>query len=697
MAGARLDAGAVGALGVGSGARASHPWAARSVEALAVCVAVAAIAVGASARTATVWVASCGVAIWSLSGLVCAARRAISLGMLLVASGAVVLVAVAAHEADYEWLTATGVALIPAVVLVLALSLPDGRLQGARRWILAVAGLVVAAVAIPAIGSDLELGAVAAESVVLGAVAALEFTRSCRAAGAVHRARLQMQAVGALITAVVCTVALALAALLDWPSSPGIVCLAATAAIPAAIAASTVPAATAHADRLLVHAIVSAGLSMVVGSVYLAVVIGFGSTPAKDERALLGLSVLAGLVAVILAGPTRRRLYEVANERVYGERHAPDEAMRTFGGRMSRAVPMDELLLQLVESLKKTMNLDVAEIWTGTGGVLDLAVSVPARSVPPRITLTGEEIAVVTRARVQGNAWLQVWVPELLDGRGSQLVRVVSVAHLGELHGVIVLERAADGTPFSDEEETALAELARQVGLALHNVKLDSALQASLEELADRNAELEASRKRIVAASDDARRKIERNLHDGAQQHLVALAVKVSLVKDLLAGDPTTASTMLDELRLELQTTLGELRELAHGIYPPLLRDRGLVEALRAAANRSPLQTVVQCDLEDRLAPDVEAAVYFCCVEAIQNAAKHAGDGATISLSVVAEDEELTFVVADDGVGFDVASGAAEGHGFVNMRDRLGAISGELVVSSTPGVGARIEGRVPLQ
>ena len=137
----------------------------------------------------------------------------------------------------------------------------------------------------------------------------------------------------------------------------------------------------------------------------------------------------------------------------------------------------------------------------------------------------------------------------------------------------------------------------------------------------------QASRLRIVTTADESRRQIERNLHDGAQQHLVALAVKVGLVKTLLGSDPDTATLMVDELRGDVQAALDELRELAHGIYPPLLRDRGLGEALLNAANRSPLRTMVSADGVQRHDTDIEAAVYFCCLEAMQNAGKYAGAG----------------------------------------------------------------------
>ena len=301
---------------------------------------------------------------------------------------------------------------------------------------------------------------------------------------------------------------------------------------------------------------------------------------------------------------------------------------------------------------------------------------------------------MVTRAGVTGNAWLEVWLPALLEDRPPSQLRVAPASHSGELLGLLVIERAADGDHFTDEDDRVLTELARQVGLALHNVKLDSALQESLENLKRANEDLRTSRARIVATGDAERRKIERNLHDGAQQHLVALAVNLRLTKDILADDPEAAAEMLDALGEAVKDTIQELRDLAHGIYPPLLMDAGLSEALRAAANRSPLGVSVAADGIGRYTTEVEAAVYFCCLEALQNAAKHAPDS-SVSISLVESDGVLRFSVKDDGPGFDVATATA-GHGHVNMNDRLGAIGGTVEWRSAPGEGAEISGTIPV-
>jgi signal transduction histidine kinase len=585
-----------------------------------------------------------------------------------------------------------------AALFHLAIGLPDGRL-GRRRALLvaggyvaaAAVGLVVAAEA-PAVPAAPLVGL----SLVMAAVASAVIVRRCRRATARDRARLQWAGWAALTTSAVGLAAWALSGLTGWPEHVPIVVVVASVTVPAALVMSTVDRALGAIGRILVHTIVATGMLALVTGVYVLVVVGLRGLPTGEERPVLTLSLVAAAIVGIFSLPVRRRLESFANLRVYGEREAPEVALRTFATRMSRAVPMDELLLQLTEILRKTMALSTAEVWTGSDGTYELAVSVPDRTAP-RLVLGPDERSVAARAHVSGNTWLAVWVPALLAGRDGATVRVAPIAHLGELLGFIVAERRVTDTEFDEEEDRVLSDLARQLGLALHNVRLDTALQASLDELQVRNAELVASRARIVAAADESRRGIERNLHDGAQQHLVAMAVKLGLARQLLDADEATAATMLEELRTDVQVTLTELRELAHGIYPPLLRTRGLQEALQAAANRAPLPTSVVAEGVPRVDPDIEAAVYFCCLEAIQNAGKHAGDGAQVTVTIDHTDGVLHFTVTDDGAGFDgaILAAGAGGHGFVNMEDRLGAFGGTLKVTSAPGEGTSVDGRVP--
>ena len=219
---------------------------------------------------------------------------------------------------------------------------------------------------------------------------------------------------------------------------------------------------------------------------------------------MLGLSIAGAATAALLWVPARERLQDYANRRVYGEQHAPDEVLRTFGSRLTRALPLDELLLQLAESLKKTMDLDVAEVWTRSGGGSSARCRCPTAATPSCPIATEEE-TVVARAGVSGPAWIRVWLPALLPQDDPELdppIRVAPVTNSGELLGLIVVRRAVGDTPFNEDDDQALTELARQVGLALHNVKLDSALQDSLDEVRRQADELRRSRARIVEATD---------------------------------------------------------------------------------------------------------------------------------------------------------------------------------------------------
>jgi len=235
---------------------------------------------------------------------------------------------------------------------------------------------------------------------------------------------------------------------------------------------------------------------------------------------------------------------------------------------------------------------------------------------------------------------------------------------------------------------------AQRAELAAHNAQLGSALEASVAQLHRQAAELQASRSRIVAAADSERRRIERNLHDGAQQRLTALAIKLSLAAELTGCDLDQARSLLAELRADVRETADELRCLAHGIYPPLLAESGLPAALSAAARWSTLPITVQAAPLGRYPAEIEATLYFCCLEAMQNACKHAGDGATLGLRVWQDGAALVFDVTDDGRGFD-ASGRRLGAGFVNMEDRLRALGGRLRVESAPGRGTRVTGELP--
>ena len=591
-------------------------------------------------------------------------------------------------------------ALLPAVALHFLLALPNGFLAtaGRRRGVIAMY-VTSAAVGIALLADRdrvIMWPVILLWLVAFGCGIAGAHSRYV-SAGATDRRRMQWVGWALAVGAEAVLVVIALSALTSHPDHPAAWAVAVTGVVPLALIASTFSKAVARVDRLVTYTVSLAGLTALVVGVYAVVVLALGRSPQGSERTLLLLSMGAAALAALIWLPARRWLNDTVNRVVYGERVSPDESLRTWGSRLTRAIPMDELLLQLCESLRKTMNLVSAEVWTGANGHYEWATGVPHRAPAP--LMVGEkERPVVARAGVSGGRWLEIWLPDILGPHRSAAVRVAPLAHQGELLGLIVGRRSDDGDAFTEEDDRVLAELARQVGLALHNVQLDSALQASLAELRLANEELRASRSRIVAAGDAERRKLERNLHDGAQQHLVALAVKLRLAKDAVEDDPPGAIEMMDELRGDIQDAIQELRALAHGIFPPLLVSGGLTEALPAAAGRAALPTTAEVAGLRRYPSEVEAAVYFCCLEALQNAGKHAGEGAKAKLRVWEDDGVLHFEVSDNGVGFTPAADASGslGHGFVNMADRLGAIDGSVDVQSSPGHGATISGHVPL-
>jgi len=246
-------------------------------------------------------------------------------------------------------------------------------------------------------------------------------------------------------------------------------------------------------------------------------------------------------------------------------------------------------------------------------------------------------------------------------------------------------------------ESTHPVTLRTVLVVALFVPVLVSVLVAGLRDyvirLRDRTHELEESRARLAVAAIEARRSIERDLHDGAQQRLATIAVNLGRATRLWDQDPTQARTIVHGLQDQLEAAIRDLRDLAHGIYPPILGERGLVGALPAAARRTVLPCTVDVHGLGRHSPSVEAAVYFCCTEAIHNADRHSGGSI---ISVQASDEEgpgrgLRFSISDDGHGFDPAS-VRSAHGLTGMRDRIRAAGGELRIISAPGRGTTVEG-----
>ena len=510
---------------------------------------------------------------------------------------------------------------------------------------------------------------------------------------AIQSAERRLLAAGLMIGVITLAMLTITRVLLAWPSRLEVGLALSALPIPIAGALCTGRRIRQRADQILVHSVGTAGAIALVTTIFLVIVVGLGRVPDDDERSLVLLAMAGAAAAALAFEPARRALTSGVRQRLSGSHDDRDAVLKVFGQRIRRDIPLAEVLLQSAEALRRSMDLDGSEIWTGREGRLERTASVPER--PGRVlALDAETCHVAARAGVVGPAWLRVWMPELAGDRSEVHQRAVPLGFGGELLGLVLVERNGD-RDFSGQEEEVLAELGRQMGLALHNTQLDLALQDTLDEVRRQAAEIQASRRRLVQAADGERRRIERDLHDGAQQHLVALSVNLRLARDMVGDAPEAAVEMLDELHVMVKDTVQELRDLAHGIYPPLLMDSGLPHALRAAASRNPLEVSVEADITERFSPDVEAAVYFCCLEALQNAAKHA-PGAEVVIRLWTDAGGLLFEVADNGPGFDVEA-KGRGHGFVNMADRLGAIGGTVQWDSVPGQGTRVSGALPVK
>ena len=457
----------------------------------------------------------------------------------------------------------------------------------------------------------------------------------------------------------------------DWVGNIvwGIFLLSLAIGIPFAVTIAILKYHLYEIDVVISKTIVYALLAAFIGGVYVAIVVGVSALiPIGADSPLLSIAA-TGIVALTFQ-PARDRVQRFANRIVYGQRSTPYEVLTRFSDRIGNTYANDDVLPRTARVIAEGVNAERTTIW------LHLADELRPSAGWPEIDPMASPVKLEddTRPEVPGE-------------------HVAEIRYQGTLLGAISVDKRR-GDPLNPGEVRLVDDLAAQAGLVVSNVRLTADLEARLDVITHQAAELRASRQRIVAAQDEERRRLERNIHDGAQQHLVALAVKLRLARGLLASDPEKARTMLQETAGQIDEALETLHALALGIYPPRLEADGVATALMARYETSDLPVTFHADGVGRYPLDTEAAVYFCVLEALQNAAKYARAGA-IDVTFVQRDGVLAFEVVDDGAGFDTDA-HVNGTGLHGMRDRLAVLGGDVALTSAPGRGTSIRGHVPL-
>ncbi|HLZ26570.1 MAG TPA: sensor histidine kinase [Chloroflexota bacterium] len=418
--------------------------------------------------------------------------------------------------------------------------------------------------------------------------------------------------------------------------------------LPVAVAVAILRYRLYDFDAVISKTIVYAGLAFFITAAYVLLVVGVGTLIGAATQANLLLSVLATAVVAIAFQPVRLRVQALADRLVFGRRTNPNTVLSHISQMVAASASTEQVLSRLLELAGAATGAAASAVYMEAGSQRHLAARWPAG---------GEDVG--------GHS-----VPITYQGKG-----------LGEL----VIQRAETPTP---AEERLLADVAAQAGLLVRNLRLTADLEARVEELAE-------SRRRIVAAQDAERRRLERDIHDGVQQQVVALMAKLRLARNQVNRQSALAAGTLDEVQADAGRLLDDLRELASGIHPVVLTDGGIIAALRSRADHLPLQVVIEADPEvrQRRYPEaVEAAGYFIACEALANVLKHAG-AARATVGIRAEDHCLALSVRDDGRGFDLS--AVKPSGLRGLEDRAAALGGRLEVSSCPGSGTTVTALLP--
>jgi signal transduction histidine kinase len=574
------------------------------------------------------------------------------------------------------WIWAPAAIVTTTFVLLL---FPDGRLPS-RRWRLAwwlaalSAALLTAVIALspgavndfPTLANPYEVNAFrffnirAFNWLVLIPVAAIvvsgiSLVLRLRAARGDEREQLKWIAMAGVFLAVVFVAAILGPA--STPTALSVLLALAFTSVPVAAGIAILKYRLYDIDLVINRTVMYGVLAAFFTAVYVAIVVGIGAAVGSTSNRFL--TILAAVIIAVAFQPVRERARRFANRLVYGKRATPYELLSEFSERLAGEYSTEDVLPRLVRMLVSGTGAQRARVWLRVGDELRLSAAWPE----------GANADAVVSLPSSSNELPEIPAEPL----------AFPVRHQGELLGALTVAMPA-GNALTHVQEKLLRDISSQAGLMLRNVRLI--------------AELRASRQRLVAAQDAERRRLERNIHDGAQQQLVAFAVKLGLARSLATRDAVQADVLLQELQAGVQDTLDDLRDLARGIYPPLLADQGLVVALQGQARKGAMPVDVDGGGLGRLPQEMEAAIYFCCLEALQNIAKYAG-ASKAEINFAHADGSLVFRVQDDGRGFDPAA-TQRGSGLQNMEDRLAALGGTLVISSSPGAGTTLTGTVPL-
>ncbi len=427
------------------------------------------------------------------------------------------------------------------------------------------------------------------------------------------------------------------------------------AAIPISLAVAITRYRLFDIDLVISRTLLFAGLIGFITLVYAGLVAGLGSVVGG---AGLGWSIAATAIVAVVFEPVRSRIQRWVNRLVYGQRATPYEVLADLTGRLARTEREEGLLDRMATRVAEGTGADRVVVWTATADGFEPLATEPAE-LAPRSTET------------------LLW-----DLPGV----AVPIEHDGEVLGALSVETRR-GEALSGTERRLIDDLTGSVGLAMRRRRLDEELERKARELAD-------SRRRLVGAQDEERRRLERELGRGVQQQVMALGEQLEVVEaKARASGLDQVAVFLNQMSNEAQNAIGQIRALAHGIYPPLLEAEGLTAAVLALGELAPVEVEVRHQLGRRHPLPVEAAAYFCVSEALTNAIKHGRPPIVIELSD--GDGDLRFQVSDTGPGFDPAT-TARGSGLNNLDDRLDALGGSVTIDSAPGRATVIRGRLPL-